>query len=852
MKHPLLAALGTVLLTASLSPAADTYSWGNVRFEGGGFVSGLVASHTQPGLIYARTDVGGAYRWDSLGGNWIPLTDWIPESSRGLFGVEALALDPQDSKRLYLLCGNGDLNYGKTAILRSADYGASFDTVIVTSQIKAHGNGNGRQTGEKLAVDPKNSAILFCGSRTAGLWKSTDTGRTWTQAATLGANASGALVNTNGVSFVVFDPNSGTTAGGGTKTLYVGFSVADGGNNLFVSNDGGTTFSKIPGGPAFMPMRSVLSNGNLCITYSDQPGPTTSGGAIYKYAIAGGTWTNITPKDTAGNYYGTSASGFSCGFGGISVDPSNPNHMVASTLGSWSNQWRWPNRTDNYGDRIFVSNDGGANWTSTSTNANITATNSNMDPNGNNWISGNAIHWAGSLQFDPSHPNRVWVTSGNGVFRTDDISAVSPIWAFQSRGLEETVPLDIVSVPGGPLVTALGDVDGGVYTDITQSVPRPSPPVGTTNSLGYAPLTGEMLRTGVVTEYGQYSSTNWNKMFYSHDQGTSWKETDSTKTKGSNGLVALSADGKVFLHRPQDGSTVYRSADSGASWTAISGFSSNGGTIVPDPVDPTRFYTMTSGDQAQIYASSDAGMTFAQVGTLVDNGKGLYASSTQLIRTVPGKQGELWAPLDQFQDWTPGGYGHNGLGVSEDGGATWTRLPGVSICVAIGLGKAAPGASYFALYMWGSPAASDPVGIYRSTDKGATWVRINDDAHQFGGPGNGEFVVGDFNVYGRVYMSTAGRGLVYGNIGPVTTGIVGADAKAPLASLAQRGSLLWVHASGQPNLRLEFRSLDGRMLRSLDVSDAQGVGLSDLPHGVLLARLLSGGRMLSSRTLARD
>jgi hypothetical protein len=245
-------------------------------------------------------------------------------------------------------------------------------------------------------------------------------------------------------------------------------------------------------------------------------------------------------------------------------------------------------------------------------------------------------------------------------------------------------------------------------------------------------------------------------------------------------------------------------------------------------------------------------MTFAQVGTLVDNGKGLYASSTQLIRTVPGKQGELWAPLDQFQDWTPGGYGHNGLGVSEDGGATWTRLPGVSICVAIGLGKAAPGASYFALYMWGSPAASDPVGIYRSTDKGATWVRINDDAHQFGGPGNGEFVVGDFNVYGRVYMSTAGRGLVYGNIGPVTTGIVGAAAKAPLASLAQRGSLLWVHASGQPNLRLEFRSLDGRMLRSLDVSDAQGVGLSDLPHGVLLARLLSGGRMISARTLARD
>lgn len=53
-------------------------------------------------------------------------------------------------------------------------------------------------------------------------------------------------------------------------------------------------------------------------------------------------------------------------------------------------------------------------------------------------------------------------------------------------------------------------------------------------------------------------------------------------------------------------------------------------------------------------------------------------------------------------------------------------------------------------------------GLYRSTNEGASWVRVNDDAHEFGGPANGRFVVGDMNVYGRVYMSTAGRGIVYG------------------------------------------------------------------------------------------
>ena len=37
-----------------------------------------------------------------------------------------------------------------------------------------------------------------------------------------------------------------------------------------------------------------------------------------------------------------------------------------------------------------------------------------------------------------------------------------------------------------------------------------------------------------------------------------------------------------------------------------------------------------------------------------------------------------------------------------------------------------------------------------------------DDANEYGGPGNGQFVQGDMNVFGRVYMSTVGRGLVYG------------------------------------------------------------------------------------------
>jgi hypothetical protein len=62
--------------------------------------------------------------------------------------------------------------------------------------------------------------------------------------------------------------------------------------------------------------------------------------------------------------------------------------------------------------------------------------------------------------------------------------------------------------------------------------------------------------------------------------------------------------------------------------------------------------------------------------------------------------------------------------------------------------------------MWGQPEESDPQGVYRSSDGGQTWVAINVN-HTYGGTGNGNFLVGDMNTFGLVYMSTVGCGIVY-------------------------------------------------------------------------------------------
>ena len=101
--------------------------------------------------MYARTDVGGAYRWDDSARRWIPLTDWIGAEDVNLTGIESLAVDPNDPRRVYLAAGT--YSRGNAAILRSEDQGRTFQRTDVP--FKMGGNEPGRFNGERLAVDPE-------------------------------------------------------------------------------------------------------------------------------------------------------------------------------------------------------------------------------------------------------------------------------------------------------------------------------------------------------------------------------------------------------------------------------------------------------------------------------------------------------------------------------------------------------------------------------------------------------------------------------------------------------------------------------------------------------------------------
>ena len=107
--------------------------------------------------------------------------------------------------------------------------------------------------------------------------------------------------------------------------------------------------------------------------------------------------------------------------------------------------------------------------------------------------------------------------------------------------------------------------------------------------------------------------------------------------------------------------------------------------------------------------------------------------------------------------------GYYGAYLVTDYGKTVTKMDNVSYCKTMGYGAAQKEGDPYTLYMYGKPADSDPEGIYRSTDCGKTWVLINQN-HLYGGTGNGNYVVGDMNTFGTVYMSTVGCGIVVGKI----------------------------------------------------------------------------------------
>lgn len=685
------------------------FTFSQVAMGGGGFVSGVFAT-SEEGLYYARTDVGGSYRYNKDTQKWEAMSYDISEEDRGLLGIDGLAFGEKDPNKVYMLAGTEYFSNGLTCLLYSDDYGKTWNRTDLTEMIKAHGNGMGRGNGERIAVDPKNSDIVYVGGRTGGMVKSTDGGKTFT-ALDMGTNTS--TSNGNGICSIIIDPKSGDDSA--CTTIYAAISRTQE-DNLYKSTDGGATWNPVADAPKgfFTQRMKYNGDGKIAITYASAEGPwnnnRTSGG-IRLLDMSNDTFTDITPVKKS--------------YGDIVIDPANPDRMVACTENIYV-----PQPNGQYGDEFYVTTDGGKSWT-------LLNEKMKMSDGGVEWISTASMHWCSSMAIDPNNTNKIMVVSGNGIFTCDNIWEESPEFSFFAKGIEETVPYDIISIPGGKLVSVIGDYDGFAQDNAEEYGVVHSSVAGSMTGLAVAAkATDTWVKCGGDEEKPGF--------WYTTDAGKTWNNVKYSPLENNKiaygGYVGVSADGKRFFWAPGNDSSIYYSDDLGKTWTK-----SEGGVgakkIICDPVNPDYVYAASGG---AFFYSEDGGKTFTQNMTL-----SVFNAARPVV--APGKEGVVYYPA-------------MGLQVSTDYGKTFTRMDTLSACMAVGLGKGKTDSDPYTIFVWGKPTNDDPMGLYWSEDEGKTWSRANDDEHQFGGPGNGYFVVGDMNTYGRVYMSTVGLGVVYGDL----------------------------------------------------------------------------------------
>jgi photosystem II stability/assembly factor-like uncharacterized protein len=714
------AAFSSIAFTGPATPKIEPYHWKSVQIVGAGFVDGVVFHPTAKGVRFARTDIGGAYRWDSHAGRWTPMLDWVPYSDLNLMGVESIAVDPTDPKEVYLACGTyTNRTTPDGAVLRSTDGGKRFQIVHVP--IKFGGNENGRGNGERLSVDPNSPNRLLLGTRHSGLWATDDFAKSWHRIA--GFPAVGAPPGA-GVVATLFDPYS-SAKGKPSQVEYAAVSDSTG-PTLFISTDAGTTWNPISGGPSkLLPLRVALgTDDRLWITYGSSPGPSRmTDGAVW--TLKSGTWTDVTPEKPDAQHR--------FGYAGVSVQKSNPRVAIVSSF------YR-PG-----GEQIFRTLDGGQSWRPV-----IGGKETYIDLK-SPYISKTGIHWLFDVEIDPTNPNHAVFTTGYGgheTFNLTDADRGKPVlWYPLAPGIEESVALQLLSpTQGVHLISGIGDYGGFVHADLDSPAiegSSPNPRFG--NTTGVA--AGDLAPNIVVRVGSAAGGSREGNIGYSTDGGKSWQPAATSPPNAREGGIAVSADGKIWIWSVRGG--VYRTTDAGASWTRVSSIPS-GLKIAADHVDPNSFYAVDL-NSMELFSSEDGGVSFVK--TPVDLARkfvegadhGDDRGGQDRIYATPGKSGDLWIAA------------YNGLYHSDDHGKSFTLCPEVDTVHAFGFGKEKPGSSFPALFLVGT--VEQKRGIYRSDDSGKSWVEINDPAHQWGLVLQ---IAGDPRIYGRAYVGTHGRGIFYG------------------------------------------------------------------------------------------
>jgi hypothetical protein len=671
-----------------------------------------------------------------------------------------------------------------------------------------------------VAIHPTNPSIVYAGSASGGVWRTTNGGATW-----LPLTDNQCSLNTGSIAIDPVNPN----------IVYVGTGepAQSNGCGLLRSFDGGASWTEINGAGVLAP----VNGSQTTRAYRIRVAPSLAGTqntSVVLYAASNG----LHRSTNSGSAWTTVLTGF---VSDVEFDPANDNIVWAARAGAGTTA-----------NGVYRSNDRGLTWTQV-------------------YSTGTTVQRI-SLAVSPATPNAVWaveVVSSrmDKLVRLDGASATPTVLTaqgvyggqtrldFGTQGTYDLVlevdPQDANTVilggsrmyrsrnggqsfsviaydlhvdwhafeyaPSDPNVVVVGN-DGGVHASydrgnswvsrntniaVTQFYPgiavHPTIPDFIAGGLqdnsslwGFGSGFWTMSAPSGDGGWNAFSPANSN-VFWTTSYGTGFIVRITRNPLGTSIAQVqrgfTSTDRKAFLSPmiidPLNSATLYyatyrlwRTTNEGVQWAAFSADLTRGsGTITSlavSPVDSRIIWVGTSDGNVQL--SQDAGATFTLVSSALPN------------RGVTDIAPDAAVPARAVITHSGTGTGH--VYATDDFGANWVNLTGSLPDIPFNAVVLVPGTSRLFV-------AAD-VGIYESTDNGASWSAAN--------PGFPNARVLDL-VYqaatGNLYASTYGRGLWSTTIvagASVLRGDVNADGvvNAFDASLAQQ-ALVGVLPATAPN-----------------------------------------------------
>ncbi len=568
-------------------------------------------------------------------GNWSPLgpSSWVTNSyNPGIGRVNVVVVDPNDPMIIYIGSPSG-------GIWKSTDGGSSWNQPT-TDKLPSIGV-------SAIAVDYANTDVIYIGTGDCdasdtysnGVLKSTDGGLTW--------NATGlswSLTQTRKISKLLMDPIN-------HLILY-----ATTNNGIFKTTDGGATWNLIlPGG--FRDMEFKPGNANVIYI---------CGTAFHKSEDAGATWTLIDAGVPPTGDINRLA---------IAVTPADTNYVYMAAGDQNSSGFY----------AMYRSTDGGNTFTQRSSSPNLYGyAMDGSDSGGQSWYSM-------TLAVSPFNKDEVY-TGGVNIWHSDNGGVTWDInthWYY--GGSEPYVHADQHWMDFEDGILYVG-CDGGVFMSDDLGNNWNDLSFGLTISQFYR-LGGTEADPGMIMAGAQDNGCNLLK-------NGQW-----THVLGADGMeVAISPINTQVIFAESQNGGINRSTNGGVTMSNVVGnINENADWVTPYVVDPNVATTWYAGFE-NIWRSTNNGVTWSKISNFgtsnVITEIAVAPSNSSYIYTIKG--GSLYMTMNA--------------------GAVWTNISG-------GLPTAGASASYIAVdpldaeRLWvtfsGTTAGSK---VFHSNDGGTTWI----------------------------------------------------------------------------------------------------------------------------------